>query len=158
MLPVVPIAVRFNVPSRVVVWIALVGSDPIETEAASVFEPNTGPSIVFGKASVLGTNALVFAKASFVRSYLIWNFTKLTKFDPGLTMMSIEIGSPIFFRIGVLVVESGVNERDVEVLAWLRVSCLRFVISNVKGMVIRIMPIRAKVTIFLFIDYINYRI
>ena len=115
------------------VWIAFVGSDPIETEAASVSLVVIGPSIVIGKAVVLGTKALISAKASFDGSYLIWNFTKDIRFVPGLTMISTEKVSPIFFWIGALIVDTGVNERDVEALARLRVSCCLFNINRVRG-------------------------
>lgn len=93
---VAPIALKFKVPTLVVVLIAFVGSAPTEREAASVLLVVIGPSIVRGKALVLGINALVFVRASFVGSYFIWNFTKVVKFVPGLTTISIETGSPIF--------------------------------------------------------------
>jgi hypothetical protein len=149
-LPVTPIAVKFNVPSLVVVRIVFAGSDPIETEAASVSLVATGPSIVIGKAVVLGIKAFVFTRASFVGSYLIWNFTKDTKFDPGLTMISIETGSPIVFRSGAFFVELGENESDVEALARLRVSCLRCIQNKVSGMVAISITTKIKMNIFLF--------
>ncbi len=137
------------------VWITLVGSEPIDTEAASVLLVVMGPSIIIGKAIVFKTKAFVFSRAIFVGSYLIWNFTKDTKLVPGSTIISTEKVSPIFFWIGALIVDTGVNESDVEALARLRVSCLRSVRSTVKGIVMRIMPMRVRINIFLFIDYNN---
>lgn len=60
--------------------------------------------------------------------------------------------------MGALTDESGRNDNEVEALARLRVSCLPPEINNVSGMVMRIMPIKTKIPIFLFIDYIIYRI
>lgn len=94
---VAPIVLKFNVPSLVVVTIALVGSAPIETEAARVLLVVIGPSIVCGKALALGTKLFAASRASMAGSYFIWNFTKVTIFDFGLTMIFIERGSPTFF-------------------------------------------------------------
>lgn len=57
----------------------------------------------------------------------------------------------------MFIVELGENESEVDILARLRISCLRCVRSNVVGMAMRTVPMTAKINIFLFIDYI-YRI
>ena len=67
--PVPPIALKLRVPTVVGFCIAFVGSDPTERDAAIVSVPETGPSMVTGKAAVLGENGKVIAGMIFVGSY-----------------------------------------------------------------------------------------
>lgn len=95
--PVVLTALKFNVPRVVVCWMALVGSDPMETDAAIMSDPETGPSTVIGNAAMLGTKGLALSRVTFVGSYFTWNLTKVTRLLPGFTVILRGIESPTFF-------------------------------------------------------------